>query len=394
MPKVKRPRNVRVPRKSRPTKKAKQKVYKYRWKLESTILTKQGNWPCTPVFAPERIKLVHGVVVRVATDDEEWLTTYSQKSELERKRIAPLLKRQGEVIHGEVILVDGSSHLAKWNIDKWIVLRPCVLGSRHYTLDVLHCFLCRSTKTCTQCLMFEGMGIKDAASHYHTLCYILPNVCLVEVLETSTSTSLGFLPVCSPSLKVKEAKQNWVKIIRCVSIISKPMKEEPISESKWESSTKDLKDFVGLKKDDLQKLRQSAEEAESRFEVASHYEGPPVSHDETPTFQYENKLDREYETSKCVVKSVEFPLGLYAKCTTRLDFENFVTEKEAIKSVEHYLSQPLTKRYYDLIRHDLFSADGWEVNQWDCAYRGDVLRHKQVISVYLNDGGHLTLFNA
>lgn len=73
----------------------------------------------------------------------------------------------------------------------------------------------------------------------------------------------------------------------------------------------------------------------------------------TDLFRYINSLEREYDDSEKIVRSVTFNTGRYGDNSHTIFFDaGCVTEKEAIEEVEQYLSQPLTETYYEKLRKD------------------------------------------
>jgi len=70
-------------------------------------------------------------------------------------------------------------------------------------------------------------------------------------------------------------------------------------------------------------------------------------------FHYQNTEWLKEETRNDIT-SVKFVLSRYEKYTKTIKFEVPVTVQFALKQAELYLSQRLTKRYYDQIKDDLF----------------------------------------
>lgn len=60
------------------------------------------------------------------------------------------------------------------------------------------------------------------------------------------------------------------------------------------------------------------------------------------------------ENTQKNVKSVTFGVSRYGKYICTLSFDDFLTEAEAVKKVEEYLSNPLTESYYNDVKDDLF----------------------------------------
>jgi hypothetical protein len=67
-------------------------------------------------------------------------------------------------------------------------------------------------------------------------------------------------------------------------------------------------------------------------------------------FTYENCLDREYENSKQLYVHITFDISRYGKYTRTITFNTPLTEKEAVREAESYLSVPIDRDYYNLIR--------------------------------------------
>lgn len=77
------------------------------------------------------------------------------------------------------------------------------------------------------------------------------------------------------------------------------------------------------------------------------------------------------------ITSVTFPISRYGKVTREMKFaENEKqTEDQAIKRVEHFLSQPVTREYFDAIKDDLFNRNlrFEDLAKYDFRCRGDLL---------------------
>lgn len=124
--------------------------------------------------------------------------------------------------------------------------------------------------------------------------------------------------------------------------------------------------------------------------VGAAIRGLPKSAVEQPKdgFQYANYLDREYSTTSCNVNLVKFEISRYGKFEESLTFDSPVSEKTAIEAVEAYLSEPLTKLYFENIKEDMFHNDlPWEEAKEYYQCRGDCLTDARFLErVYYNDG--------
>ena len=83
----------------------------------------------------------------------------------------------------------------------------------------------------------------------------------------------------------------------------------------------------------------------------------------TPNFTYRKSLydsrghPIEYDDANKCILSITFDISRYGEHKKTLTFDDFVTEKEAIETVEGFLSQPITKEYFNEVRDDLFDPD-------------------------------------
>lgn len=94
---------------------------------------------------------------------------------------------------------------------------------------------------------------------------------------------------------------------------------------------------------------------------------------ESDKFVFTNSLDRSYDDSGKIIKSVSFDISRYGQFEETLTFHELVTEAVAIREAEKYLSKPITEKYYNNIREDLLDNLAWaEVKKlYHC--RGDCL---------------------
>lgn len=122
------------------------------------------------------------------------------------------------------------------------------------------------------------------------------------------------------------------------------------------------------------------------------------------SFSYDNSLDRKYDSKKKVVTSVTFNMGRYGRCNDTVKFSAPVTEKDAIKKVEEYLSKELDEDYFTLLKSkgDLFagreiSFDQFKENENEFdgkfykACRGDCLGNCKFLEVSKVTKGNLVL---
>ncbi len=73
------------------------------------------------------------------------------------------------------------------------------------------------------------------------------------------------------------------------------------------------------------------------------------------------------------VSTIVFPISRYGKVTCILTFSEPVTMNDAVESVEFYLSEPMTKDYFDCVADDSFGSPIWEQAQKQWPYRYSAL---------------------
>jgi len=115
--------------------------------------------------------------------------------------------------------------------------------------------------------------------------------------------------------------------------------------------------------------------------------------EEEDKFIYMNCLNREYEDTKAIVRSVTFNISQFRKYTHEIAFPEPVTEKRAIEAVEAYLSQPLTKHYYERIKDDTFDEPEWDEVKEFFLCRGEALTDSLFLGrATIDANGQLRLF--
>lgn len=112
-----------------------------------------------------------------------------------------------------------------------------------------------------------------------------------------------------------------------------------------------------------------------------------------PLFEYRNSLGRPYNRKNKVITSVTFPLVRWEEVNNPLHretitFSSPVTEAEAIRVAEEFLSQPLTEEYY-LVRPDYDVP--WREAQSEYDIRGDLLGDVIFLEEAENKNGNLYL---
>lgn len=96
-------------------------------------------------------------------------------------------------------------------------------------------------------------------------------------------------------------------------------------------------------------------------------------------FVYINCLNRPYDNKKHQIKSITFDIDRYSEFQHTIEYQFPVTEENAIRDAEKFLSQPLTPEYYKKIQDDTFHESDWdEVKQWMIC-RGDCLSDKKFL---------------
>ena len=104
-------------------------------------------------------------------------------------------------------------------------------------------------------------------------------------------------------------------------------------------------------------------------------------------------LDRKYLDVDHNINKAIFDISRYGKYQHSIDFDFPVTEKQAIKAVEKYLSKPLTEEYYNTIKDDMFcSIESYDDAEtyYDCI--GDCLSDCKFLEDTQIENGILTFF--
>jgi len=89
-------------------------------------------------------------------------------------------------------------------------------------------------------------------------------------------------------------------------------------------------------------------------------------------FVYTNSMNRQWGTSKKVVKSIRFPISRSERHWHTIDFEDPVTECAAIEAAEQYMSEPMTKEHWELVRDDVLYRE--RTDEWDASWK-DIKGH-------------------
>ena len=113
--------------------------------------------------------------------------------------------------------------------------------------------------------------------------------------------------------------------------------------------------------------------------------------DKEKKFKFINCIG-DYKITPENVNSATFKISRYGKHQRTIKFLNPISEKEAIATVEEYLSQPLTEDYYNQICDDLFDSLSW-IQARECFYsRGECLTQCIFLEKTFIKGGNLTFF--
>lgn len=104
-------------------------------------------------------------------------------------------------------------------------------------------------------------------------------------------------------------------------------------------------------------------------------------------FTYYKSDDLYIDSRTKNISRIYFDISRYGKYNYYIDFDHKVSELEAIKTVENFLSGKITKEYYDQIKDDLLNDDltfeELESHGYEC--RGDLLSS----CTFLEDIQHL-----
>ena len=79
------------------------------------------------------------------------------------------------------------------------------------------------------------------------------------------------------------------------------------------------------------------------------------------SFEY-NKTSVEINNTNKYILQIEFDISRYGKYQNIMIFNNPVTEEEAIKKVEEYLSKLMNSITFNLFKDDLFETDSNNYN--------------------------------
>jgi len=124
------------------------------------------------------------------------------------------------------------------------------------------------------------------------------------------------------------------------------------------------------------------------------FRGLPASYVRRPrgVFRYANYLDRPYIDDVKNIDTVVFNISRFGKYKHELVFSNKVSEKEAIETVERYLSKPLREIYYNNIKDDLFHNAQWDEAKTFFVSRGDCLTDSVFLEETTIKDGQLSFF--
>ena len=89
-------------------------------------------------------------------------------------------------------------------------------------------------------------------------------------------------------------------------------------------------------------------------------------------FRYKICCENELNTCDNYVKFVKFQISRYGNHYHVLKFDEKITEPEAIKKVEEYLSKPITQEYFDLVTADIIDWN-WSFDNYKDLCRGKLL---------------------
>lgn len=108
-------------------------------------------------------------------------------------------------------------------------------------------------------------------------------------------------------------------------------------------------------------------------------------------FQYINCLGRPYYNSRDV-KSIRFPISRYSENHHTIGFLFPVSESHAIRSAELFLSATIQKKYFFLVKDDLFHNLTWDEARTLYATRGSLMTDMLLLEATDRDDYHqLTL---
>jgi len=101
---------------------------------------------------------------------------------------------------------------------------------------------------------------------------------------------------------------------------------------------------------------------------------------EETKFTFIPKLSRYYDNTVKNVVAVNFDISYSKDHSHCLTFCPPVTEKVAVKTVEAFLSRPMTKEFFDLVEDGLFNKPTWEKAQQYLSCYGDCLGFRRFIN--------------
>jgi hypothetical protein len=110
-------------------------------------------------------------------------------------------------------------------------------------------------------------------------------------------------------------------------------------------------------------------------------------------FEFEIMVD--LDNTEEIVEFVTFEMGYYGRRKWELNVikgRNRVTQLEAVKYVEKWLSKPLTEEYFDMVKDDT-KYDDWEKEKNHLKCRGDLLGSRKYLHEIRFDENYPTILH-
>lgn len=84
-------------------------------------------------------------------------------------------------------------------------------------------------------------------------------------------------------------------------------------------------------------------------------------------FRFKNSTGKKYDCEDACIDSITFPISRGDKYKMTIRFEHSLTEREAVRKVEKWLSKSAGKEYFGMIKDDLC------FDEYRCTTRGGLL---------------------